>query len=44
MKFVMEHFYYVPGSKLEFDFNMNGMIKFEEHIADCDRSKSRVTV
>ncbi len=44
VKFVMEHFYYVPSSKLEFDFNMNGMIKFEEHIADCDRSKSRVTV
>lgn len=44
VKFIMEHFYYVPSSQLEFDFSMKSVIKFEEHIAGCDRCKSRVSV
>lgn len=43
-KFIMEHFYYVPSSQLEFDFSMRSVIKFDEHIAECDRCKSRVSV
>ncbi|MDE7444097.1 MAG: DUF2290 domain-containing protein [Lachnospiraceae bacterium] len=44
VKFIMEHFYYVPSSKLEFDFNMESMIKFDEHIAECDKYKSRIVI
>ena len=30
--------------ELEFDFSMKSVIKFEEHIAERDRCKSRVSV
>lgn len=44
VKFVMEHFYYVPSSCLEFDFGMEGLIKFDEHIAERDMKKTRIVV
>ena len=44
VKFIMEHFYYVPSATWEFDFNMEHIVNFEEHIAERDRGKSRVVV
>ena len=44
VKFIMEHFYYEPSSKLKFNFALESMITFEEHIAECDVIKSRVMV
>lgn len=44
VKFVMEHFYYVPSSKLEFDFELEHIVRFGEHIAECDKDKSRIVV
>ncbi|WP_373215560.1 DUF2290 domain-containing protein [Ruminococcus sp. 5_1_39BFAA] len=44
VKFIMEHFYYVPSSKLEFNFSLESIITFDRHIADCDMRKSRVVV
>lgn len=44
VKFIMEHFYYVPSSMLEFDFSMEGTVRFGEHIAKRDMVKSRITV
>ena len=36
VKFIMEHFYYVPSSQLEFNFEIEGIVAFEEHIAEKD--------
>lgn len=44
IKFIMEHFYYVPSSKLEFDFKLEGIAKFDEHIAEKDKKKSRIVI
>ena len=44
VKFIMEHFYYVPSSKLEFNFALENVVRFEEHIAECDTNKSRILV
>lgn len=44
VKFIMEHFYYVPSSKLEFNFDMESIIKFEEHISEYDIHKSKIVV
>ena len=44
VKFIMEHFYYVPSSALEFDFKLEGMTKFDEHIAENDKKKSKLVV
>ena len=44
VKFIMEHFYYVPSSKLEFNFELENIVRFEEHIAECDTHKSRIVV
>lgn len=44
VKFIMEHFYYVPSSKMEFDFSLESIITFDKHIAECDERKSRVVV
>lgn len=44
VKFIMEHFYYVPSSKLEFNFALENVVSFEEHIAECDTNKSRILV
>ena len=44
VKFIMEHFYYVPSSQLEFNFNIESYVHFDEHIAESDASKSRIVV
>lgn len=44
VKFIMEHFYYVPSSRLEFNFALENVVRFEEHIAECDTNRSRVLV
>lgn len=44
VKFIMEHFYYVPSSRLEFNFDMENKVRFEAHIAERDKHRSRVTV
>ena len=44
VKFIMEHFYYVPSSKLEFNVELENIVRFEEHIAECDTHKSRIVV
>ncbi len=44
VRFIMEHFYYVPSSQLEFDFGMEGTLRFEEHIAECDLCRSRMMI
>ena len=44
MKFIMENFYYVPSSQLEFNFEIEGIVAFEEHIAEKDINKSRIIV
>lgn len=44
VKFIMEHFYYVPSSKLEFNFALENVVRFEEHMAECDTNKSRIVV
>lgn len=44
VKFIMEHFYYVPSSKLEFNFELENVVRFDEHIAECDTNKSRIVV
>lgn len=44
VKFIMEHFYYVPSSKLEFNFALENVVSFEEHIAEYDTNKSRILV
>ncbi|MDO4275582.1 MAG: DUF2290 domain-containing protein [Eubacteriales bacterium] len=44
VKFIMEHFYYVPSAYWEFDFSMKSIVKFEEHLAECDRDKSRLVI
>lgn len=44
VKFIMEHFYYVPSSQLEFNFEIEGIVAFEEHIAEKDINKSRIIV
>ena len=44
VKFIMEHFYYVPSSKLEFDFTMESTIQFDRHISEYDAGKSRIVV
>lgn len=43
-KFIMEHFYYVPSSRLEFNFDMQDTIKFEEHLSMRDQAKSRLVI
>lgn len=43
-KFIMEHFYYVPSSRLEFNFDMQDTIKFEEHLSIRDQAKSRLVI
>lgn len=40
----MEHFYYEPSSQLEFDFELEDVVKFDEHIAEIDARKSRIVV
>lgn len=42
--FIMEHFYYVPSSQLEFNFKIKNIVKFEEHIAEIDTKKSRIVI
>lgn len=42
--FVMEHFYYVPSSKMDFNFSIKNVVNFEEHISEYDIQKSRVVV
>lgn len=42
VKFIMEHFYYVPSSELKFNFKMENIVRFNEHIAENDSHKSRV--
>lgn len=44
VKFIMKHFYYVPSSRLEFDFKMQNSVKFDEHIAECDMHDSRIVI
>ena len=44
VKFIMEHFYYVPSSKLEFNFQLENIVKYEEHIAEVDKDRSRIVV
>lgn len=44
VKFIMEHFYYEPSSQLEFDFELEDVVKFDEHIAEIDARKSRIVV
>lgn len=44
VRFIMGHFYYVPSSQLEFDFGMEGTLRFEEHIAECDLCRSRMMI
>lgn len=44
VKFIMEHFYYVPSSRLEFNFEIQNIVNFEEHIAEIDASRSRIVV
>ncbi len=44
VKFLMEHFYYVPSTRLDFNFDMRSIVYFEEHLAECDRKKSHLTV
>ena len=44
VRFIMEHFYYVPSSQLEFNFNIENIVNFEEHIAEIDTKKSRIVV
>ena len=39
----MEHFYYVPSSQLEFNFEIEGIVAFEEHIAE-KRHKIRARI
>ena len=36
--------YYVPSSQLEFNFEIEGIVAFEEHIAEKDINKSRIIV
>ena len=40
----MEHFYYEPSSQMEFDFQLESIVKFEEHIAERDAQKSRIVI
>lgn len=44
VKFIMEHFYHVPSSKLEFNFELENIVRFEEYIAECDTDKSWIVV
>lgn len=44
VKFAMEHFYYVPSAKLQFNFVMKHIVIFEEHLEECDRVKSHIVV
>lgn len=44
VKFIMEHFYYVPSACWEFDFSLNGIVNFEEHISELDKVKSRLVI
>lgn len=44
VKFIMEHFYYVPSSQLEFNFELENVVNFKEHIAEYDTGRSRVIV
>lgn len=44
VKFIMEHFYYEPSSQLDFDFELEGEVKFNEHIAENDAKKSRIVI
>lgn len=44
IKFIMEHFYYVPSAAKNFNFSLRGFIDFKEHIAECDRRKSRMVI
>lgn len=42
--FIMEHFYYVPSSQLDFNFKVKNLVSFGEHIAETDAKKSRVII
>lgn len=44
VNFIMEHFYYVPSSKLEYDFGLKMLVNFEEHIHSIDRNRTRVVI
>lgn len=44
IKFIMEHFYYVPSAAWEFNFSIRGIVNFEEHLAESDRKKSRMVI
>ncbi len=44
VKFIMEHFYYEPSSQMEFNFQLESIVKFEEHIAERDAQKSRIVI
>ena len=44
VKFIMEHFYYVPSSQLEFNFQIENIVNFKEHIAEIDTKKSRIVM
>lgn len=44
VKFIMEHFYYEPSSQLEFNFELEDEVKFNEHIAEYDARRSRIVI
>ncbi|MGF0031920.1 DUF2290 domain-containing protein [Bariatricus sp. SGI.154] len=44
VKFIMEHFYYVPSAQLQFDFAMKHIVRFDEHLEERDRVKSHIVV
>ncbi|MDC7286560.1 DUF2290 domain-containing protein [Blautia schinkii] len=44
VKFIMEHFYYVPSINWEFDFDMKKVVSFEEHLAERDKIKSHLVI
>lgn len=37
IKFIMEHFYYVPSAVGNFDINLIGIVCFDEHLHEKDR-------
>jgi len=44
VNFIMDHFYYIPSSKRDYNFNIQTKVDFEEHICPEDLHKTRVTV
>lgn len=44
VKFIMEHFYYEPSSQLKYNFKLESIVQFDEHIAEIDTKKSRIII